>query len=534
LFRWIFKVDVVPAYRMETTVALTNRVPTTVVRGAGRPQAVFAMERLLDRVARELKIDRAELRARNTIQPDQMPYSPGLIFRDGKPMVYASGDFPKSQRRAIELAKYESFRARQSKARTEGRYLGIGIGNYVEGTGLGPFEGVTIRIMPNGKVAVATGATTQGQGTRTTLSQIVADHLGCRIEDIVMSAGDTGTISQGIGAFASRQAINAAETLKAHRNRLSQEIAGMKKSGQDATQLMADTKDMRVQIQELEKAAEEYDTRLNEVLVGNPFEVEFVTINSIIDKLRAKARQTPPGTWVEGFFFDDTKVKDQRELNRKDLDEVSLDHPVVVRHRGGLHGRLIGVEVTGAYRDSVPHGGSPTVAAERQRSTFLSRVADDYYRAGGPPAHVQFLFSREFQDHESIRVANLLRAAVPERSMERADGEIEDRHSLSADFWILRLPDEAGEYRRWIPVNNQVGFGKPVSADFFAERVARKAERLEGYRHAASEIVLLIHVEGMHASGFLHLELDPMVLSDTGGFDAVYLYTHPGRVHRLA
>ena len=97
----------------------------------------------------------------------------------------------------------------RAKARAEGRYLGIGIGNYVEGTGLGPFEGVTIRIMPNGKVAVATGATTQGQGTRTTLSQIVADHLGCRIEDIVMSAGDTGTISQGIGAFASRQAINA-------------------------------------------------------------------------------------------------------------------------------------------------------------------------------------------------------------------------------------------------------------------------------------------------------------------------------------
>ena len=77
------------------------------------------------------------------------------------------------------------------------------------------------------------------------------------------------------------------------------------------------------------------DTLLYEVLVGNPFEVEFVTINSIIDKLRAKARQTPPGTWVEGFFFDDTKVKDQRELNRKDLDEVSLEHPVVVRHRGG-------------------------------------------------------------------------------------------------------------------------------------------------------------------------------------------------------
>ena len=200
---------VVPAYKLDLTVVLTNRVPTTVVRGAGRPQAVFAMERLMDRVARELKLDRAEVRARNMIRPEQMPYSVGLVFRDGKPLVYASGDFPKSQTRALALSNYDAFRARQAKARGEGRYLGIGIGNYVEGTGLGPFEGVTIRVMPNGKVAVATGATAQGQGTRTSLSQIVADHVGCRIEDIVMTAGDTAAISQGVGAFASRQAINA-------------------------------------------------------------------------------------------------------------------------------------------------------------------------------------------------------------------------------------------------------------------------------------------------------------------------------------
>ena len=200
---------VVPAYRIETTVVLTNRVPTTVVRGAGRPQAVFAMERLMDRVARELKLDRAEVRSRNMICPAQMPYSVGLVFRDGKPLVYASGDFPKSQARALALSDYAGFRARQAKARAEGRYLGIGIGNYVEGTGLGPFEGVSVRVLPNGKVAVATGATTQGQGTATTLAQIVADQVGCRLEDIVITVGDTGAISQGIGAFASRQAINA-------------------------------------------------------------------------------------------------------------------------------------------------------------------------------------------------------------------------------------------------------------------------------------------------------------------------------------
>jgi carbon-monoxide dehydrogenase large subunit len=200
---------VLPAYRIELTVAFTNRVPTTVVRGAGRPQGVFAMERLLDHVARELMLDRAELRRRNMIRPDQMPYSVGLIFRDGKPLVYASGDFAESQRRAMVIADYAGFRARQEAARMQGRYVGIGIANYVEGTGLGPFEGVTVRILPSGKVAVATGATTQGQGTRTTLAQIVADQVGCRLEDIVLTAGDTAAISQGVGAFASRQAVNA-------------------------------------------------------------------------------------------------------------------------------------------------------------------------------------------------------------------------------------------------------------------------------------------------------------------------------------
>jgi predicted amidohydrolase YtcJ len=77
------------------------------------------------------------------------------------------------------------------------------------------------------------------------------------------------------------------------------------------------------------------DVLLYNVIVGNPFEVEFVTIRSIVEKLRAKAKETPPGTWVEGYFFDDTKVQDKRELNVHDLDEVSKDHPVVVRHRGG-------------------------------------------------------------------------------------------------------------------------------------------------------------------------------------------------------
>ena len=200
---------VVPAYRLACTVAITNKVATTPVRGAGRPQAVFAMERLMDRVAGALNLDRAEVRRRNLVQPEQMPYAVGLMFRDGMPLVYHGGDFPKSQAAAIARAGYDGFRARQAAARAAGRHIGIGIANYVEGTGLGPFEGVTIRVLPNGKVAVATGATNQGQGQRTALSQIVADRIGCRLDDIVMTMGDTAAISQGVGAFASRQAVNA-------------------------------------------------------------------------------------------------------------------------------------------------------------------------------------------------------------------------------------------------------------------------------------------------------------------------------------
>jgi aerobic carbon-monoxide dehydrogenase large subunit len=199
----------VPSYRLDMTVVLTNKVATTPVRGAGRPQAVFVMERLMDAAARKLGIDRAELRRRNLIGPDEMPYAVGLTFRDGKPLVYHGGDFPRGQATALAMSDYDGFRARQAEARAAGRHIGIGIGNYVEGTGLGPFEGVTVRVLTNGKVAVATGATNQGQGQRTTLAQIVADEVGCRIEDIVMTMADTAAIAQGVGAFASRQAINA-------------------------------------------------------------------------------------------------------------------------------------------------------------------------------------------------------------------------------------------------------------------------------------------------------------------------------------
>jgi carbon-monoxide dehydrogenase large subunit len=200
---------VIPNFQLDVTVAFTNKVPCTVIRGAGRPQGVFAMERLMDRAAGGMGIDRAELRRRNLIEPAQMPYSIGLVYRHGETIIYDSGDYPACQAKALGLAGYEGFPARQAAARAAGRYLGIGVANFVEGTGLGPFESATVRVMPKGKVHVATGSSPQGQGHRTTLAQVCAEQLGVGIDDITVVCGDTGAISMGVGTVSSRSGANA-------------------------------------------------------------------------------------------------------------------------------------------------------------------------------------------------------------------------------------------------------------------------------------------------------------------------------------
>jgi len=199
----------VPAFHMNTKLALTNKVPVTPVRGAGHPQAAFTVERLMDRVARELNLDRTEVRRRNLIPAAAMPYTRPLKTRGGLAVVLDSGDYPRSQKDSLERAGWDAFPARQQAAREAGRYIGIGIANFVKGTGRGPFEEVTVRVGTSGKVHVYTGGTAIGQGTRTMLAQIVAEQLGSDMENVTVTTGDTAATALGIGTSNSRLAVTA-------------------------------------------------------------------------------------------------------------------------------------------------------------------------------------------------------------------------------------------------------------------------------------------------------------------------------------
>src|SRR6266849_4813002 len=181
----------VPAFRCRGRVVVTHKVPSAPYRGAGRPQATFVAERLMDIAARELGLDPADLRRRNLIVAAEMPYDRGLLYRDGMPMVHDSGDYPALLAKALEGAGYATFRARQAAARGQGRLLGIGIAAYNEATGIGPHEGACVTVEESGRVRVTVGAPSQGQGHETILAQICADRLGVPLGSIEVTAGDT-------------------------------------------------------------------------------------------------------------------------------------------------------------------------------------------------------------------------------------------------------------------------------------------------------------------------------------------------------
>ncbi len=206
----------VPAYESEFTAVFTNKTIVTPYRGAGRQHGVFVMERLLDIAAKELGLDRTEIRRRNFIPPDKFPYDNEIIYQDFGPLKYDSGNYEPALDRAKELIGYDEFFAKiQPEARANGRTLGLGLVSYVEGTGIGPYEGARVQAQSNGRVSVATGIGTQGQGHFTSFAQIVADQLGVKVTDVDVITGDTDQFHWGAGTFASRGAVVAGNAINA-------------------------------------------------------------------------------------------------------------------------------------------------------------------------------------------------------------------------------------------------------------------------------------------------------------------------------
>ena len=195
------------AYRVEFRSMYTNTVIVTPYRGAGRVHACFVMERVMDSIADHLGLDRAVVRERNMITPDELPYDQGLTFQDGRPLVYDTGDFPTSLHKALALVDWDGFETVREEARAQGRRVGIGLATYVEGTGVGPYEGAFVRVETTGDVVVATGLTTQGQGHQTVFAQIAAQELGVAVERVSVTTGDTRRFAYGVGTFASRSAV---------------------------------------------------------------------------------------------------------------------------------------------------------------------------------------------------------------------------------------------------------------------------------------------------------------------------------------
>ena len=219
----------IPNLAVTGTCVATNKVPNAPYRGAGRPEAVFVMERCIDRIAGELGLDPAEVRFRNFVQPEDIPYDAGILYRDGERVCYDNGDFPDTLAKAMEACRYHDVRARQKEARRAeadhaGRYIGVGIGFYTEGTGVGSFEGARVEVDSSGKLLVSVGASGHGQGHETVFAQLTADLWGVTPEDVTVVGGDTDAIRYGCGTFASRSTVNAGTAIHEATQRLKAKV----------------------------------------------------------------------------------------------------------------------------------------------------------------------------------------------------------------------------------------------------------------------------------------------------------------------
>lgn len=206
---------VVPNVDVAVDCVFTNATPTAAIRGAGRPNAAFILERAIDAIAGELGLDRGEVRSRNFIPVDRFPYQLEIRASDGNPLTYDGGDYEQGLRAAMAAADLDGFEERKAASAEDGRLRGYGIASYVEDTGLGPYDGARIEILASGEVILETGVSSQGQGHGTVFAQICAQHLGIEPGAVTVRNGDTDRYGHGVSTVASRTGQTAAPAVNA-------------------------------------------------------------------------------------------------------------------------------------------------------------------------------------------------------------------------------------------------------------------------------------------------------------------------------
>ena len=238
----------VPAYHSEFRAVFTNKTIVTPVRGAGRQHGVFVMERLLDIAARELGMDPVEIRRRNYLGAELFPKNFDILYQDFAPLYYDSGNYLPALETATRMIGYDQLREEQLRLRAEGRRVGVGVVSYIEGTGIGPYEGARVTVDPSGRVRVATGLGTQGQGHYTAFAQIVAEALDVDVERVHVVTGDTREFGWGTGTFASRGAVVAGSACHAAAVKVREKILAMAARVLGAAEEQIDLADGRVAV----------------------------------------------------------------------------------------------------------------------------------------------------------------------------------------------------------------------------------------------------------------------------------------------
>lgn len=334
-----YKID---NYACEAICVLTNKTPNGPTRGAGRVTATFVIERVLERVARQLQLDPADVRMTNLIPTQLMPYDMGIPYRDGHPVTYDSGDYPGQMQRALDELDYRAFRERQQELAEQGRHIGVGIATYVEGTGYGPHEGAIVRVDEAGRVTILSGSNNHGQSHETTLAQVCADALGVDIADVSIRDGDTALIQHGGGTFASRTAVTGGMAVHNAARRVREKVISIV-----AHRIGVEPEALTIERGIISDASGEGRMTLGEVAAATRPGAEVPLPPGVSPGLEALEYYVPPTvTWSAGTHIATVEVDSA-------TGRVTLDRYLVVHDAGKLINPAV---VTGQVVGGVVHG----------------------------------------------------------------------------------------------------------------------------------------------------------------------------------